>query len=137
MKYMNYFDWTDANRDGLHIPGGMPYEPGDPPMTEISSLVAAYGDPWINPCSGGAIGRQDIAAKADCSDRHAGRTVLLAEGGEVDIRQWTLGVGSLQGLYARLGVSRPTQGVPTSLMEIFRSAFEEDEDSSPRGRAAR
>jgi hypothetical protein len=58
----------------------------------------------------------------------------LAEGREVDIRQWTLAVNGLQGLYARLGVSRPTQAGPTSLMEIFKSAFE-DEDSPMRGHA--
>ena len=48
----------------------------DEGVTHVSTLTAAYNDPWVNPCSGGIFGQQAIAEALDLSLRQAQRRVF-------------------------------------------------------------
>lgn len=48
----------------------------------VSSLCVAYGDPWVNPCSGGVIGQQGFAESLGRSVRQVQRKVFGTQLGE-------------------------------------------------------
>jgi hypothetical protein len=75
-----YLDWPSIGRDPYHVPKTIPTEAEvGSCMTLVTSLVAAYGDPPIDPRSGGIIGQQVIAAELLMSPRQARRTILGAD----------------------------------------------------------
>jgi hypothetical protein len=45
-------------------------------QTKVTSLVAAFGDPWVNPCSGGLVGHAAIAEGMGRELRQVQRTVF-------------------------------------------------------------
>jgi hypothetical protein len=70
--------WGRAGRTSNRIPSQMLTDesPDGERVTVVGSLVAAYGDPWVDPRSGGVIGQQAITGKLLMTLRQAQRTVL-------------------------------------------------------------
>ena len=71
----DYIDWPKVGRGPYHVPADIPTEV-ELCVTAVTSLVAAYGDPAIDPRSGGVIGQQEIAAQLLLTTRQARRTIL-------------------------------------------------------------
>jgi len=68
------FDWELAGFKPQSWPAALKDSRVDG-VVEVESLCAHLGDPWVNPASGGVIGKLQIAAKLGKSERQLHREI--------------------------------------------------------------
>jgi hypothetical protein len=90
------FDWQAAGFDARGYPVALK-DPHTAGVTDVASLCSYFGDPWVNPASGGVIGKANIARELGISERQLQREVTCGSAGFIHRRGslWASNVASI------------------------------------------
>jgi hypothetical protein len=98
------FDWQAAGFDARGYPAALK-DPHTAGVTDVASLCSYLGDPWVNPASGGVIGKANIARELGISERQLQRELACGSAGFI-YRRGSLWASNVQSLATFKDVNR-------------------------------